>query len=182
MNDWEFYILIILMLFVAFMFNAGCNGASLFQRLSSYTTFAKVSDKELHEFYDDMGRDGYLFATIIHLQTYMNKNLKYRPDNIADFSRSPNVTLLMGEGDCDDYAFLAVSCLNYLGYKQAVMVSVFNDKGAGHSYCYCDGYNLGNWGFFKFESIVKSNNHYIADWTHYIVRDEHLNIVEEHKK
>ena len=163
MTDLEFYSLLALILLMILMVaGTGCSPLQMFRKASATVTFAKVSQAELDQFVEDM-KDNTLLGVLVNLKSFFLHKMKYVPDGIIDYPRDPRVTLLLKSGDCDDAASLALYVLRKLGYDNAVMVSVFSHT-EGHSYCYIDGYAIGNWGLQKFNSIEEANDFFIKDF------------------
>lgn len=71
------------------------------------------------------------------LQEYMRGNIKYsleyEKDIESDYFQSPEETMRVKEGDCDDMAILTNNILTKWGYKSKVYFLIFKELTEGHA-------------------------------------------------
>ena len=64
---------------------------------------------------------------------WLQKNIKYRKDELKDAWASPQVTLNLKQGDCEDFTFLNIEVAKILGYQPRFLAFVNHKK--THAVC-----------------------------------------------
>jgi hypothetical protein len=91
------------------------------------------------------------------------KSMKYIPDT-GDYTMSPEETIKLGGGDCEDLAVLSYSILEYLGLNPGIAIAFSPDDPEAHAFTffYCtrcsEYYIYSNNTVFKSPSIKEAAN------------------------
>lgn len=78
------------------------------------------------------------------------KQIKYRPDT-RDYTQTPEETLALKEGDCEDIAVLSYSLLDYLGLNPDIAIAWNEGEAEAHAFVYY-------WCDYCGEYVIISNN------------------------
>jgi len=91
------------------------------------------------------------------------KSLKYIPDT-GDSTQTPEETVQIGGGDCEDLSVLSYSLLDYLGLNPGIAIAYSPDDPEAHAFTffYCEScgeyYIFSNNEVFKTDSIEEASS------------------------
>lgn len=86
------------------------------------------------------------------------KKIKYEPD-IIDYVQTPRETLEKGYGDCEDFAVLTYSLLDYLGLNPRFAIAFNFDDPEAHAFVfYKCPYNCSTYYFFSNDDVFTAKS------------------------